>query len=394
MSILDPVYTERQARFVALAAELAERIAPRAATYDRENSFAYADFDDLKAAGYLALTVPDADGGMGANLGEFVRAQGQLAEANGATALSSTMTLSTLGREGQFRSWPAAIREKVFAAAVREGATINSLATEPEAGSPSRGGKLATTAQRVEGGWLLNGRKTWSSLSPILTFMIVSAAIADEDTAGSFLVTRGAPGITVVPTWDSLGMRATGSNDVLLKDVFVPDMDVFSAGKKADPKAVDAAAGSDSRAWGALPVSATYLGVAMAARNATVKFAIERVPTSLGRPIATVPAIQAKIGEIDVALVAARTLLWAVADEWDATQMKRPGFGGRVAAAKTTATNTAVHVVDLAMRVVGGASLGRDLPLERYYRDVRAGLHNPPMDDQTFTLAGRDALGQ
>ncbi len=394
MSILDPLYTERQARFVALAGDLAERIAPRATTYDRENSFAYADFEDLKAAGYLALTVPEADGGMGASLGEFVRAQGRLAQGNGATALASTMTLSTLGREGHFRGWPEAIRAKVFAAAVRDGATINSLATEPEAGSPSRGGKLATTARRVEGGWLINGRKTWSTLSPILTFMVVSAAIEGEDAAGSFLVTRDTPGITVALTWDNLGMRATGSNDVLFADVFVPDADVFSAGRKADTKAVDAAAGSDSRAWGALPISAVYLGVAIAARDAAVRFATERVPTSLGKPIATLPTIQTRIGEIDVMLIAARTLLWSVADEWDTTQMARAGFGGRVSAAKMTATNTAVQVVDLAMRIVGGASLSRDLPLERYYRDVRAGLHNPPMDDQTLVIVGRDALGQ
>lgn len=392
MSILDAAYTERQARFVALAGELADRIAPRAAAYDRDNTFPFADFDDLRAAGYLALTVPEADGGTGANLGELVRAQGRLAQGNGAVALSSTMTLSVLGREGQFHSWPAPIREKVFAAAVRDGATINSIATEPAAGSPSRGGQLATTARRVEGGWLLNGRKTWSSLSPILTFFIVSASIEGGEGNGSFLATRGAAGLTVVETWDSLGMRATGSHDVLLEDVFVPDEDVFSAGRKADPTAIDAAAGSDHRAWGALPVSATYLGVAIAARDAALAFARERVPTNLGKPIATLPAIQAKLGELDVALLVARTLLWAVADEWDATQATRPGFGGRVAAAKTTATNTAVQVVDGAMRIVGGASLGRDLPLERLYRDVRAGLHNPPMDDQTLAIVGKEAV--
>jgi len=83
-----------------------------------------------------------------------------------------------------------------------------------------------------------------------------------------------------------------------------------------------------------------------------------------------------------------------VADEWDISSGHRSGFAGRVAAAKMTATNTAVRVVDLAMRVVGGASLTKHLPLERYYRDVRAGLHNPPMDDITVILAGKSAFGQ
>jgi alkylation response protein AidB-like acyl-CoA dehydrogenase len=389
MTILDPAYTERQARFVALAAQLADTIAPRAAAYDRENIFPFADFNDLAAAGYLALTVPEEAGGMGANLGEFVRAQQRLAQGNGSVALGSTMTLSTLGREAQFHAWPENIRERVFAAGVREGATINSVATEPELGSPSRGGRPRTTARQVEGGWLINGRKTWSSLSPILTFFIVLAAVEGSEETGDFLVTRGARGLSIVETWDSLGMRATGSHDVLLEDVFVPDADVVRFGgvrRGADPGA------SDHRAWGALAVSGTYLGIAEAARAVAIQYATDRVPPSLGKPLATLPAIQAKVGEIDIALLTARGILWAVADEWDATRARRPGFPGRVAAAKYVATNTAIEVVDKAMRIVGGASLSRDLPLERYYRDVRAGLHNPPMDDMTLTLVGKGAF--
>ncbi len=389
MTILDAAYTERQARFVALAAQLAEKIAPRAAAYDRDNAFPFADFADLAAAGYLALTVPASFGGMGANLGEFVRAQQRLAQGNGAVALGSTMSLSTLGREALFHAWPEAIRARVFTAAAREGATINSIATEPELGSPTRGGRPRTTARQVEGGWLLTGRKTWSTLSPVLTFFLVFAAIEGSEETGDFLVTRGAPGLSIVETWDSLGMRATGSHDVVLEDVFVPDADVVRLGgmrRGADPGA------SDHRAWGALAVSGTYLGIAEAARNAAVRYATDRVPSSLGKPLAVLPAIQAKVGEIDIALLTARGLLWAAADEWDATRARRPGFPGRVAAAKMVATNTAIDVVDRAMRIVGGASLSRELPLERYYRDVRAGLHNPPMDDVTLTLIGTSAF--
>lgn len=391
MTILDAAYTERQARFVALADDLATRIAPRAAEYDRGNTFPFADFADMKSVGYLALTVPEAAGGMGANVGEFVRAQGRLALGNGATALASAMSLSTIGREAQFRAWPDAIRGRVFAAAVRDGATVNSIATEPELGSPSRGGRPNTTAKQVEGGWLVNGRKTWSTLSPILTFFLVFAAVEGSDETGDFLVTRGARGLSIVETWDSLGMRATGSHDVMLEDVFVPDMDVVRLGgarRGADPGE------SDHRAWGALAVSATYLGVAEAARNAAVQYATDRIPSGLGKPISTLPTVQTRIGEMDIALLSARALLWSVADEWDISTGRQTGFPGRVAAAKMVATNTAIRVVDLAMRVAGGASLAKSLPLERYYRDVRAGLHNPPMDDVTLTLVGKNAFGQ
>lgn len=391
MTILNAAYTERQARFVALADDLAARIAPRAAEFDRTNTFPFEDFTDLTNAGYLALTVPEADGGMGANVGEFVRAQGRLALGNGATALASTMSLATIGREAQFRVWPEAIRQRVFAAAVRDGATVNSVATEPALGSPSRGGRPNTTARQVEGGWLVSGRKTWSTLSPILTFFLVFAAIEGSEETGDFLVTRDARGLSVIETWDSLGMRATGSHDVVLEDVFVPDAGVVRLGgmrKGADPGA------SDHRAWGSLAVSATYLGVAEAARNAAVGYATDRVPSGLGQPIGSLPTVQARIGEMDIALLSARTLLWAVADEWDVSRGVRPGFPGRVATAKMVATNAAIDIVDRAMRVAGGASLTKELPLERYYRDVRAGLHNPPMDDVTLSLVGKGALGQ
>ena len=177
---------------------------------------------------------------MGANIGEFVRAQGRLALGNGATALASTMSLSTIGREAQFHAWPETFGQRVFAAAVADGATVNSIATEPELGSPSRGGRPNTTAKQVEGGWLINGRKTWSTLSPILTFFLVFAGVEGREETGDFLVTRGAPGLSIIETWDSLGMRATGSHDVLLEDVFVPDTDVIRLGgmrKGADPGA-------------------------------------------------------------------------------------------------------------------------------------------------------------
>lgn len=392
LSILDAAYTERQARFVTRAGELAERIAPRAAAYDRDNTFPFEDYQDLARAGYLALTVPEADGGSGANLGEFVRAQERLAQGNGAVGLGTTMTLGVLGREAQFHTWPEQVRQRIFAAAVADGATVNSIATEPEMGSPSRGGRPTTTARQVEGGWLINGRKTWSTLSPVLTFFLIFASVENSEDTGDFVVTRGVDGLSIIETWDSLGMRATGSHDVVLHDVFVPDADVIRVGGKRG--ASDPMAASDHRAWSALAVSAVYLGIAEAARNTAVQYATERVPSALGKPIATLPAIQGKIGEIDVALLTARTLLWATADEWDATIDRRPGFPARVAAAKTTATNTAVSVVDRAMRVVGGASLQKQLPLERYYRDVRAGLHNPPMDDVTYTMAGKAAFGQ
>ncbi|MCL6489847.1 MAG: acyl-CoA dehydrogenase, partial [Alicyclobacillus mali] len=105
--------------------------------------------------------------------------------------------------------------------------------------------------------------------------------------------------------------------------------------------------------------------------------------------------VEQKLGEMELKLLAARTLLYDLARRFDAASpgervKLQPQFG----AVKTIATNAANQVVDLAMRIVGGRSLSRALPLERYYRDVRAGLHNPPMDDVVYSNLVKAALAR
>jgi alkylation response protein AidB-like acyl-CoA dehydrogenase len=118
-----------------------------------------------------------------------------------------------------------------------------------------------------------------------------------------------------------------------------------------------------------------------------VQFALERVPLALGKPIATLPKIQREIGEIDASLMAARALLFEVAENWDQRTY------GRVAAAKQFATRIAADVTDQAIRVAGAQSLTKGLPLERYFRDTRAGTMSPPSGDTAYEAVGREALG-
>nr|WP_284199906.1 acyl-CoA dehydrogenase family protein [Alicyclobacillus sacchari] len=110
-----------------------------------------------------------------------------------------------------------------------------------------------------------------------------------------------------------------------------------------------------------------------------MRYAATYQPNSLPHPIADVAHVEQKLGEMELKLLAARTLLYDLAARWDRSDpVDRPRLRAQFGAAKTLATNAANEVVDLAMRVVGGRSLSKSLPLERYYRDVRAGLHNPP----------------
>ena len=129
----------------------------------------------------------------------------------------------------------------------------------------------------------------------------------------------------------------------------------------------------------------------MAARDSVIKFALERVPSALGKPIATLPKIQRQIGEIDLMLQSARALLLEVAGLWTGDERSK-GLFPRIAAAKHMATETANSVTDKALQIAGGTSLTRDLPLERHFRDTRAGLMQPPSGDTALEIIGRGAI--
>jgi alkylation response protein AidB-like acyl-CoA dehydrogenase len=251
-------------------------------------------------------------------------------------------------------------------------------------GSPSRGGLPSTTAVRDGDGWRLNGRKTFSSGSTVLRWGLFSAAAQlSEPYLANFLVPMAAPGISIEPSWDTLGMRATCSHTVVLHDVYVAADDEV-------PRPVPGEAPPFERAW-SLGVSAVYLGVAEAARDYAVAFARERRPSALGgKAIATLPHIRERVGRMDLLLFQARSLLVGLARAWDAGPSAH--FEAALAAAKVTTTNHAIAVTETAMRVVGGSSLDRSAPLERHYRDVRGGLHHPPQDDAALALFARQAL--
>src|SRR5690606_26279515 len=240
------------------------------------------------------------------------------------------------------------------------------------------------------GRWRLSGRKTFSTLSPLLTWFITYASFEDgSGQVGRAAVRRSLPGIRIEETWDALGMRATGSHDVIFEDVPVDDADIVSR------RAPGPGAGMPSSgAWFPLLIAASSLGVAEAARDYAVDFARHRRPTGAPAPIAKIPHVREEVGRMDAALLAARTLLLATAEDWQGHPGERPRLGPHVAAAKRLGTNTAVEVVEIAMRLVGGVALQRSQPLERYFRDVRSGLVNPPIEARALEVIAAAALDQ
>jgi alkylation response protein AidB-like acyl-CoA dehydrogenase len=204
------------------------------------------------------------------------------------------------------------------------------------------------------------------------------------------IIRADTPGLRFESTWaGNLSLRSVGNDDLFLEDVFVPDDWVVDRRPVGAPAAPTQRPGMN--AW-SLAVAAAYLGVGQAACDAACDYANGRVPPSLGKPIAELPHIQQWIGEMQVRLDAARAVMYGAAQAWVECPSERAALAPQIAAAKYLATNAACDASDMALRVAGGFSLTRSLPLERFFRDARAGLFHPPQDDLALGLIGRAAL--
>jgi alkylation response protein AidB-like acyl-CoA dehydrogenase len=368
------------------AQQLAQQFSARATESNRLARLAPEDIADLKSSGYLGLTVPTQFGGSGLNLHDTIAAHFVLAQGSPSTALVAAMQLQIFGHEREVREWSAE-KYAQFCRAAANGALFNAIASEPTLGSPSRGQIYQTIANTSSDGkhYVINGHKTWATGGEYLTHLLVRASLDGKPAV--FLVEQGTDGVRWEYTWQyALSLRASDSHDVYFENVQVPADNLIaqpiSPGKKLP------------NVWFPMVLCAVYLGAAMAARNTLIDYAQERIPTALGKPIATLPKIQRQIGEIDLALQAARALLFEVAAEWTGDNARRDAYFPRVAAAKTLVTETANSVTDKALRVAGGISLTDSLPLEQYFRDVRAGLMQPPSGDTALEIIGRNALAE
>lgn len=375
--------------FLTLADALAAELRRRAPDANRAAALPAADVAALTGSGYTALTVPTAHGGPGLALADTVRAHLRLSQGSPSTAVVAAMPLHLFGHARETQPWSPAHMAAFSRAAVHEQALFNAVASEPALGSPSRGQLFQTTARLSADGthYCLNGHKTWVTGGRHLTHLLVKADL-DGD-AAVLLVEGDRPGLRWEETWrHALSLRASDSHDLFLEDVRVPTANLVARSRPDAP--------SPPNVWFPMLMAATYLGAALAARDAVIGHALARVPTALGRPIATLPAIQRQIGALDAALQAAAALLLDVARAWDRLQPAAPAaraaFMARVAAAKHVAVETALRVTDDALRIAGGAALTDGLPLEQYFRDVRAGLMQPPAGDAALEQIGRQAI--
>jgi alkylation response protein AidB-like acyl-CoA dehydrogenase len=349
---------------------------------DKLNSFPFQNIQDLKNIGYTTLTLPKELGGQGINLTDFLHFQEQIAKGCGSTALSIGWHMGTIMEFAEHHHWNQEI-VPFLAKEIQNGALINTASSERNAGSPLRGAKPTTTAvlSPDKQSYIITGEKTFTSASPVLDFIFVTATMEDGRVA-NFVVPKNSYGVSIRETWDSVALRGTASHDLLLDHVEIP---VHYFLRYTDE-------GKDLRKGWLLHIPACYLGIAGAARDYAVQFAATYIPTSLGKPIGTLPTMQQQIGEMEVKLISSREFLYSISRQYD--ENPNEDFKTEMAAVKTFVTNNAMEIVDLAMRIVGARSLSQKNPLHRYYQNVRAGLHNPPMDDITYRTLAESALNK
>jgi hypothetical protein len=395
-----------QQELVALARQLArERFAPRAERHDREASFPFDDYEDLRASGLLALCVPARYGGRGASYETYCLVAEQLAQGNGSTSLTFNMhclTMMMMGEMADAMPMTAAARQRheqlrarKFAEVVEQGAFYGQPHSEPiEQGQTdtalSMGGRrFGTTARKVDGGYVVTGRKFFVSLAGAAPYFATPAIrLGDEPWIERTLylqVPKDAPGVSFPGEWDPMGMRGTVSRDMVLQEVFVPDEgDVL-------PPGVFGALYNAFPHLSPLTFSATFLGLMQASYDYTIAYLTGGIPGA--PPVRTEMAAKGHaVAEMLFTLEAARALYYRAIAE---ARVDAPVAAvQRARAAHVTVLRSAVTLTQEAIRVCGGRALLKRYPLERFARDARAGaLMRPWTQDIATQQAWETALG-
>lgn len=392
--------TNRQRELIDIADSLGPGFAKRAAGYDREATFPFENYADLRAAGLLGLCVPERFGGRGADFKTYSLVSATLGKYCGATALTFNMhACSTL--------WPGILtddldltavekmeherhRQMHFERVVKEGAIYAQPFSEGSAAAAGRA-PFGTLAAKVDGGWLINGKKIFASLSGAANYYGMLCTEDRPDRTDRTMrdtlylaVPADSPGLEITGDWDPLGMRGTVSRNLIFKDVFVTDDATMM------PRGVYFQAASR---WPHMftTLSPTYMGIAIAAYAFTVRYLRGEVPGMPPVKRRLYPTKQIAVAEMHIKLEQTRALFLRMLDDARVDPSKDARL--RAYATQFTVMENANDLCRLAIRTCGGQSMLKSLPLERLYRDSRCGaLMLPWTAELCLDRIGREAL--
>lgn len=332
-------------------------IIPAAEGIDEAHEYPRDMVKRLADLGFVGMRYSEEAGGSGVDLvtcclalEEVARGSMSVAACVTMQALMGTKFLEMLGNDD--------IRERLFKPALALDKIGAICMTEPDAGSDLGG--ISTRAVETDGGYLLNGAKTWVTSAPVADFFTVFARAGDEDKLTIFLVEKDFDGLVIGRPIEKMGVWALPTSEVAFNDCFVPDSHRLSAeigdGEEHLRKLL-----SEIR----IVTAVLGVGIARAAMDEAVRYAGER--KQFGKPINRFQAVQMRLADMATDLEAARHIAYHAAQLLDAGQAHRK----EASMAKLFATEAAARVCDNAARIFASYGYAMEYPVQRFLRDVR-----------------------
>ena len=358
-----------------------ERIAPIAAEIDAQDRFPRDLWPAMGALGLHGMTVAEEDGGLGLGYLEHVVACEEISRASASVGLSygahSNLCINQIAR------WGSTEQKAKYLPGLISGDHVGSLAMS-EAGAGSDVVSMRLRADRVDGGFRLNGTKFWITNAPYAQTLVVYAKTAPE--AGSkgitaFLIEKDYPGFSIGQKIEKLGMRGSPTAELVFQDCFVPQENVMgplNGGVKVLMSGLD---------YERVVLSGIQLGIMQACLDVVLPYVRER--RQFGQPIGSFQLMQAKIADMVVALNSARAYVYAVARACDAGKTTRQDAAGAI----LYASENAVKVAEQAIQALGGAGYTKDWPVERYWRDAKLLDIGAGTNEVRRMLIGREVIG-
>jgi isovaleryl-CoA dehydrogenase len=359
----------------------AERIAPIAARIDAEDRFPRELWPEMGALGLHGITVEEADGGLGLGYLEHVVAIEEVSRASASVGLSygahSNLCVN------QIRRWGSPEQKAKYLPGLISGAHVGSLAMS-EAGAGSDVVSMKLRAERVDGGYRLNGTKFWITNAAYADTLVVYAKTTPD--AGSrgitaFLIEKDFAGFSIGQKIDKLGMRGSPTAELVFDDCFVPETQIMGA---LDGGVTVLMSGLD---YERVVLSGIQLGIMQACLDTVLPYLRER--RQFGKPIGTFQLMQGKVADMAVALSSARAYVYAVARACDAGRTTRQDAAGAI----LYASENAVRVAGEAIQALGGAGYTKDWPVERYWRDAKLLDIGAGTNEVRRMLIGRELIG-
>ncbi len=356
-----------------------DRIMPLAAKVDEEDWFPRDLWPEMGALGLHGITVSEDDGGLGLGYLEHVIAQEEVARASASIGLSygahSNLCVN------QIRRWGNPEQKAKYLPGLISGDHVGSLAMS-EAGAGSDVVSMKLKAEKVDGGYRLNGTKFWITNAAYADTLVVYAKTG-EGSGGitTFLIEKGMAGFSIGQKIDKMGMRGSPTAELVFDDCFVPDENVMGA--------VNGGVGilMSGLDYERTVLAGIQLGIMQACLDVVLPFIRER--KQFGKPIGSFQLMQAKVADMYVALNSARAYVYAVAKSCDAGRTTRFDAAGAI----LLASENAVKVAGEAIQALGGAGYTKDWPVERFFRDAKLLDIGAGTNEIRRMLIGRELVG-